>query len=194
MAEDFLPNIFLNECSNWDPALDPALVSSSDSFCMASTPAVALPSSPPLPYIQTSPYPSSHIPSYEGQMFPSSQLVQLQVNPAKKIKMSNINDCQCYKSSEDWFRQFINRWLSENRDSQVGDLVDFINKHQVHIEDVFTALQAVDDTTLDKNKPASIELRQINQIDFYTAAVEVAVSIIPHKKVFFFRSCLIMFL
>lgn len=72
--------------------------------------------------------------------------------------------------------------------------MDFINKHQVHIEDVFTALQAVDDTTLDKNKPASIELRQINQIDFYTAAVEVAVSIIPHKKVFFFRSCLIMFL
>lgn len=135
------------------------------------TPASTLLNSPPIQHFRQ-----------DQQLYssPQSQVTALVKTGSSKWRT------QCYKEQEQdqrgenhkWFADFLFKWVSEKHNSTEEDLVNFINAHQSHIENINSALSGGDDNTLDPGKYAELH-RQIKAPQFYYAAVEICVSDTP---------------
>lgn len=118
------------------------------------------------------------------QLYPSPQLTHASPGSATMSPLSYRP--LCYKEVEldedrtqthKWFDEFLTMWIQENRHSTEYDLVQYINQHRHQIEDLFGALQGVDERTLDSSKWAQVK-EGITQPQFYYAAVATSVSTI----------------
>ena len=56
-------------------------------------------------------------------------------------------------------------------------MVNFIDEHKNHIDKLFFSLRHTADCALDKDKSSVRELKNFTQMDYYTAAVKLAVSL-----------------
>ncbi|KAF8466193.1 hypothetical protein BDZ91DRAFT_816722 [Kalaharituber pfeilii] len=174
-------NVYSNDSSHWD--VDPTLLNSSDIYgrnlSEMNTPATTVSSSPPLSFMQ--PQYSPDLFTFQDDPLCSSPQIApsrlLTHGSSTSTSHATRNPGICYKATEIWFPEFLDRWLKENLDSSEERLINFINMKQYSIERIFKSLQAIDTTSVDRDKPAANELNHFSSVDFYTAAVEVAYEI-----------------
>ena len=162
-----------SEQSPWDSG-----IYSSVGFLDGShTPATSISSSPPIPFSQPifNSYTTRLLCQQQNSAYTSPQLPYNDL-PNKPIYTASLNE---YAASIPFFSDFLEQWLAENQNnySTEAAVVNFIDEHKNHIDKLFFSLRHTADCALDKDKSSVRELKNFTQMDYYTAAVKLAVSL-----------------